>query len=96
MTPVYLQDRSFLLVSSLALIASCSNYGDQAAKRSETSASSTAAQLVDVADGRDWPGFGRTYGEQHFSPLSEINQLFDKLASGQAIRQIVIPQHQDA
>ena len=30
------------------------------------------------------------------SPLSEINQLFDKLASGEAIRQIVIPQHQDA
>ena len=29
------------------------------------------------------------------SPLSEINQLFDKLASGEAIRQIVIPQHQD-
>lgn len=30
------------------------------------------------------------------SPLSEINHLFDKLASGEAIRQIVIPQHQKA
>ena len=30
------------------------------------------------------------------SPLSEINQLFDKLASGEAIRQIVIPQQQKA
>ena len=31
------------------------------------------AQLRDEADGRDWPGFGRTYGEQHFSPLAEVN-----------------------
>jgi len=31
------------------------------------------ARLRDQADGRDWPAFGRTYGEQHFSPLDEIN-----------------------
>nr|WP_245196506.1 PQQ-dependent dehydrogenase, methanol/ethanol family [Sphingomonas jejuensis] len=31
------------------------------------------AQLTDGSDGRDWPGFGRTYGEQHFSPLDQIN-----------------------
>lgn len=30
------------------------------------------------------------------SPLSEINQLFDQLAAGEAIRQIVVPQHQEA
>ncbi len=30
-------------------------------------------QATDRADGRDWPGFGRTEGEQHFSPLGEIN-----------------------
>lgn len=29
------------------------------------------------------------------SPLGEINQLFDKLASGEAIRQIVVPEHQE-
>lgn len=29
------------------------------------------------------------------SPMSEINQLFDKLASGEAIRQIVVPHHQE-
>jgi quinohemoprotein ethanol dehydrogenase len=30
-------------------------------------------QYVDTASGTDWPGFGRTYGEQHFSPLSQID-----------------------
>ena len=30
-------------------------------------------QAADQADGRDWPGFGRTEGEQHYSPLAEID-----------------------
>jgi len=30
-------------------------------------------QLNDDSDGRNWSGFGRTYGEQHFSPLTEIS-----------------------
>jgi quinohemoprotein ethanol dehydrogenase len=30
------------------------------------------AQLVDSSDGADWPAFGRTYGEQHYSPLTAI------------------------
>lgn len=32
-----------------------------------------AARLADASDGADWAGYGRTYGEQHFSPLNEIN-----------------------
>lgn len=31
------------------------------------------AHYLDSSDGRDWPGPGRTYGEQHYSPLSEID-----------------------
>jgi quinohemoprotein ethanol dehydrogenase len=31
------------------------------------------ARLRDDGDGRDWPGYGRTFGEQHYSPLNEIN-----------------------
>lgn len=31
------------------------------------------AILRDGSDGADWPAFGRTFGEQHFSPLTEIN-----------------------
>lgn len=30
--------------------------------------------LSDTADGTNWPSYGRSYGEQHFSPLSQINQ----------------------
>ncbi|WP_082545448.1 MULTISPECIES: PQQ-dependent dehydrogenase, methanol/ethanol family [unclassified Sphingomonas] len=32
------------------------------------------AQLADGSDGRDWPAFGRTYGEQHYSPLTQVNR----------------------
>lgn len=37
--------------------------------------SSTAsdALLDDSNSGDDWAGFGRTYGEQHFSPLNQLN-----------------------
>lgn len=30
--------------------------------------------LQDGADGRNWPSYGRTYGEQHYSPLEQVNQ----------------------
>ncbi|MGD9664810.1 MAG: PQQ-dependent dehydrogenase, methanol/ethanol family [Novosphingobium sp.] len=30
-------------------------------------------RLVDKSDGKDWPAYGRTYGENHFSPLEDIN-----------------------
>jgi quinohemoprotein ethanol dehydrogenase len=29
--------------------------------------------LADDADGTNWPAYGRTYGESHFSPLTQIN-----------------------
>ncbi len=32
-----------------------------------------AGQLSDSSDGEDWPAYGRTYGEQHFSPLDQID-----------------------
>lgn len=30
--------------------------------------------LLDGSDGSDWAGYGRTFGQQHYSPLDEINQ----------------------
>jgi quinohemoprotein ethanol dehydrogenase len=36
--------------------------------------SAPAAQYIDASSGTDWPGFGRTYGEQHFSPLTQIDR----------------------
>ena len=41
-----------------------------------TAASSPAdsdAKLSDKSGGGDWPGYGRTFGEQHFSPLTQID-----------------------
>lgn len=35
--------------------------------------SDPAAILRDDSDGANWAAFGRTFGEQHFSPLTEIN-----------------------
>src|SRR5688500_13995579 len=32
-----------------------------------------AARLIDTASGADWPAYGRTYGEQHYSPLALVN-----------------------
>ncbi|MDG2003949.1 MAG: PQQ-dependent dehydrogenase, methanol/ethanol family [Novosphingobium sp.] len=31
------------------------------------------ARYIDGNDGKDWPGPGRTYGERHYSPLTEID-----------------------
>ena len=36
-------------------------------------AANPAAGLIDGNKGDDWPGYGRTYGEQHFSPLAAVN-----------------------
>ena len=30
--------------------------------------------LLDSAAGRNWPSYGRSYGEQHYSPLDQINE----------------------
>lgn len=32
------------------------------------------AGLIDANRGDDWPAYGRTYGEQHFSPLAQIDR----------------------
>jgi len=44
-----------------------------AASGSAGAAAKGGAALADDADGRNWAAFGRTYGEQHYSPLDEIN-----------------------
>ena len=74
MTSSWLHARILLLSISLAFIASCSNrVSNTSTNGSGQAADEPVVQLADAADGRDWPGFGRTYGEQHFSPLAEID-----------------------
>lgn len=36
-------------------------------------AAASEAMLLDSSEGGNWPGYGRTFGEQHFSPLAQIN-----------------------
>ena len=74
MTSVDSLTRTLLLTSSVFVLSSCSsNAGNPTANKATHTADQSSGQLGDEADGRDWPGFGRTNGEQHFSPLTEIN-----------------------
>jgi quinohemoprotein ethanol dehydrogenase len=34
----------------------------------------STARYLDSSDGRDWPGYGRTFGQDHYSPLAQIDQ----------------------
>lgn len=58
------------LVGLAALSAASAS--DAAPLSGQVAASET--QLKDSSDGFNWPAFGRTYGEQHFSPLKEIDR----------------------
>lgn len=35
--------------------------------------SGDTARMSDTSDGADWAGYGRTFGEQHYSPLEEVD-----------------------
>lgn len=52
------------LIGGLGLLTAC---GHTAADPD------SEARYLDGAPGTDWPGPGRTYGEQHYSPLDQIN-----------------------
>ena len=69
---------SFVVLISAGLMAGCEH------RASSSMESATALPvtvqvvdpntvLMDDSSGADWPAFGRTYGEQHYSPLTAIN-----------------------
>ena len=64
-----------LLAASLAACNSGHDQKDAAGLQQMSSASVAvnSEQFVDKSDGSDWPAFGRTYGEQHYSPLDQVN-----------------------
>ena len=35
--------------------------------------SDSASQYLDKGDGKDWPGYGRTFGELHYTPLAQVD-----------------------
>ncbi len=53
----------------MAVVASAADPGSSA----KASARSSRARLTDSGSGADWAGFGRTFGEQHYSPLDQIH-----------------------
>ncbi len=57
---------------------------DEAADETKTAlpkaASGAEVSMVDGTNPDDWPSYGRTYGEQHFSPLDQVNaETVDRL-----------------
>jgi len=45
-----------------------------AADHSGPSSDISTPRYLDGSDGSDWPGYGRTFGEQHYSPLAQIDR----------------------
>jgi len=63
-----------LLGLSILSLAGCKQeQGSPAGKAADDGVAAANARLNDASSGDDWPGYGRTYGEQHFSPLTDIN-----------------------
>lgn len=58
--------RSCLAIGTLVTLAACHATAEKP--------SGPDARLLDGSTGDDWPAYGRTYGEQHFSPLTQINR----------------------
>ena len=59
--------------ASIAILIGCTaacHLAESGATRRDTS----DAKLRDGSGGENWSAFGRTYGEQHFSPLADINE----------------------
>ena len=56
----------FAAIAALALLGGQSALVARDAPDADT-------RYLDSAPGNDWPGPGRTYGEQHFSPLGAVN-----------------------
>ena len=43
-------------------------------ERGAGGAASAEAQLADSSDGSDWPGYGRTFGQQHYPYVHSVFQ----------------------
>jgi quinohemoprotein ethanol dehydrogenase len=60
--------------TAVAWILSMTLYNASAAEPSPAPSEGATARYLDSSNGDDWPGYGRTFGEQHYSPLTQINQ----------------------
>lgn len=70
------QEKPVTILAAAVLAFAFSNPGTVALAADTTSQAAPAgenARLADRSNGDDWPAYGRTYGEQHFSPLADIS-----------------------
>jgi quinohemoprotein ethanol dehydrogenase len=63
---------SIAAIAVLITVSACKVSNDEQVGAGASSTTETI--LLDDASGDNWPAFGRTYGEQHYSPLPDINQ----------------------
>jgi len=59
------REASIAMLSAVAFLVAAVSWG----QGDDTS----TPRLLDSSSGGDWAGYGRTFGEQHFSPLTQIN-----------------------
>jgi quinohemoprotein ethanol dehydrogenase len=62
-------NRLYLLATGMSMLAPLM----WCAPNTTIASTDPVTQLSDGSDGRDWPGYGRTFGEQHYSPLADID-----------------------
>ena len=65
--------RGIWLLPLLATSLCGRSVGEGAGAPAQSALAAETARLRDDSNGQDWPGYGRTFGEQHYSPLNEIN-----------------------
>ena len=58
--------------ASIAMLAAVT-FMVTAASWAQSGGDTSSPRLLDSSSGADWAGYGRTFGEQHFSPLAQIN-----------------------
>jgi quinohemoprotein ethanol dehydrogenase len=61
-------------IAGLMMLACVSAQSGVAQRQPDPALDSSRARYLDGSNGRDWPGYGRTFGEQHYSPLSQIDE----------------------
>jgi hypothetical protein len=57
----------------VSITLSTSGVGSAAIVSAQEFAEQSSARYLDSGYGRDWPGYGRTFGQQHYSPLAQIS-----------------------
>ena len=67
------KSRVILLIAGAFSLAAVGQLAMNAGHAQAAGKTRTAAMLDDGSAGDDWAGYGRTHGEQHYSPLADIN-----------------------